>query len=179
MVYEHPTDAGSLKFTIGITRCGKSTYCNRWVKFLEDYERAEQLACGDFTPRTIVCTDDIRLALHGQRFLKDAEAMAWAIHTYMVKAHLIRGTDVIIDGTNTTEDSILRILNADPDATYVLIDTPPEVCKERAVASGHLNLVEKGVIDRHARQLAKLKEEGVDKVVERIRARVKSRWGLS
>lgn len=164
-------EPGHLKFTIGITRCGKSTYCDRWVRFQEDIPDEFPT-----NPRTIVCTDDIRLALHGQRFNRHAEPMVWALKTYDAKSKLIRGMDVIIDGTNTTKESILRIFNIDSNATYVLIDTDPEECKRRALSTGHTNLIEGGVIDRQVRQLAELKVEGIEKVVESIRERVKKRW---
>lgn len=151
-----------LLFTIGIARCGKSTYCDKWA-----------LTEGN---RTIVSGDDIRLAMHGERFNRDAEPMVWAIHTYMIKALLLRGFDVIIDGTNTTEKSIHRILSIKPDARYILIDTPIEECKRRASASGQGDLVTDGVIDRQSAQLEALKAEGIEVVVDRVRQQVINRW---
>ncbi len=51
----------------------------------------------------IVCPDAVRLALHGQRFVGDAEPMVWTIAKYMVKALFIAGHKVVIlDATNTT-----------------------------------------------------------------------------
>jgi hypothetical protein len=51
----------------------------------------------------IVNPDSIRLALHGQRFVGEAEPMVWTIARYMVIALFGAGhDDVIIDATNTT-----------------------------------------------------------------------------
>jgi predicted kinase len=160
---------GKLKFTIGIARSGKSTYCTRWYQYLEDGVR-------EMLPRAIVCADDIRMEVHGERYNRHAEPVVWTIHTYMIRALLRRGHDVIIDGTNTTEDSIQRILQINHDADYVLIDTDVSVCKSRAIASGQADLIERGVIDRQSQQLELLKVEGVDAVVERVRKKVRERW---
>jgi hypothetical protein len=162
---------GKILFTIGIARSGKSTFCTRWAQFFEE-------ATGEFFPRAVVCSDDIRIALHGDRFNRHSEPMVWAINTYMTKALLLK-SDVLIDGTNTTEDSLWRILNIDPDADYRLIHADPEECKRRARGCGHDDLVTKGVIDRQYAQLCKLQEEGVWQVVDRIRRRVKERWPTS
>src|SRR4051812_504363 len=132
----------SLTFAIGIARCGKSTYCSRWSQYLEDWDQTIPLIPGKIKPRTIVCSDDIRVAVHGDRFNKEAEPFVWTVNTYMTKALLHRGFDVIIDGTNTTEDSIWRILNIEPSARYVLIDTPVEECERRALACDHNDLVD-------------------------------------
>jgi predicted kinase len=171
-----------LIFTIGLARCGKSTFCDRWVNGLEMTASTIADEEGDIAwgrPRAIVCSDDIRMSLHGERFNRDAEPMVWSVHTYMCKSLLRRGHDVIIDGTNTTRDSILRIMNIDTNACYILIDTPMEECERRAMACGHHDLVEHGVIRRQARQLRALKDRGLDVVVEGVRERVKRRWGLT
>ena len=72
--------------TEGLPRSGKTTW-----------ERS--------TGHPIVCPDAIRLALHGERFLKTAEPMVWAIATYMVRAIFLAGHDVVIfDATNVTKN---------------------------------------------------------------------------
>ncbi len=146
-----------LLFTVGCARSGKSTFANKWVR-----EHG-------LRPRAIVCSDDIRLALHGKRFEAKAEPMVWAIHTYMAKALLTRGHDVLIDGTNTTRSSIRRILEIDRDASYVLIDTPKEECQRRAIATGQADLVP--VIERMSMQLEEIKEYGIAKIIDEIRGK--------
>jgi predicted kinase len=172
---------GRLLFTIGIARSGKSTWCTRWSQYLEEGPTGQVRRMDvPIFPRSIVCGDDIRLALHGERFNKDAEAAVWMIHTYTAKSLLSRGHDAVIDGTHTTEDSLLRVLNIDTDATCKVFDTDPDACKDRARQSGHHDLVDRGVIDRQHRQLCELRgqEGGIEGVVERVRQRVKDRWQL-
>ncbi len=51
----------------------------------------------------IVSPDAIRLALHGQAFLKEAEFMVWPLAVLMVKALFAAGHEnVILDATNHT-----------------------------------------------------------------------------
>lgn len=171
---------GNLYFTIGTARSGKSTFCSAWASFQEMSPSTYKLLEEPITPRAIVCSDDIRLAMTGQRYNKETEPAVWMVNTYMTKALLTRGHDVIIDGTNTTEDSIWRILNIDHNAHYVLFDTPVDVCERRARETGQLDLIEYGVIRRHAGQIVQLKEQegGIEGVVNRIRERVMYRWGL-
>jgi predicted kinase len=52
----------------------------------------------------VVCPDTIRLALHGQQFIPEAEPMVWAIAQVMVNTLLEQGYAVIIDATNTTRE---------------------------------------------------------------------------
>jgi predicted kinase len=74
----------TLWMTVGLPRSGKTTYAHVMTV-------------------PIVNPDSIRLALHGQRFISDAEPMVWAIARYMVIALFEAGHDeVILDATNTT-----------------------------------------------------------------------------
>ena len=57
----------TLILTVGLPRSGKSTWAAQ-------------------TGWPIVNRDAIRLALHGQAYIQDAEDMVTAIETYMVKA---------------------------------------------------------------------------------------------
>lgn len=73
-----------LIMTVGLPYSGKST----WAKS---------------TGYPMVCPDDIRIALHGQRYLQEAEPMVWAIAKIMVRALFSAGhSRVILDATNTT-----------------------------------------------------------------------------
>lgn len=73
----------TLIMTVGIPRCGKSTWA-----------QSQNIP--------IVCPDAIRLAFHGQDFIPTAEPAIWMMARYMVKALFHAGHDrVILDATNT------------------------------------------------------------------------------
>jgi len=104
-----------LKMTVGLPRSGKST----WAKQQN-------------TP--IVNPDSIRLALHGQRFLPEAEAMVWVMAKYMVKALFLAGHDtVILDATNITKSRRDEWKSKEWARQFIEIATSPEECLERAV----------------------------------------------
>jgi predicted kinase len=124
---------GKLYFTVGAARCGKSTYCNRWVK--------------EAPNRVIVCSDDIRKAISGDRFNSLTEGYVQAIKYTMIRAYLDRGFDVIADGTHTTEQHMYELLRIDNNAQYILIDTKKNICIQRAKDTNQSDL--KHVIDRH------------------------------
>lgn len=122
----------SLVITIGLPRSGKTT----WAK--------EQ-------GYPVVNPDAVRLALHGKRFLKDAEEMVWAIAKYMVKALFLAGHEVVIvDATNNTPKR--RIVWYDLCKAngwkpyYKIINTPKEICMARAEGDEEI----KPVIERMA-----------------------------
>lgn len=165
---------GKLTFTIGPARCGKSTYCNGW----RDYRLEEECLTplNERRPRVIVCADDIRLALHNERYNRHAEIMVWAVHYYEASSLLIRGHDVIIDGTNTTKESLFRVLSIDVNAEYVLFNTSVEECERRALECGHDDLVSKGVIRRQWGQLEEMREQGVKEVIQSIRDKILERY---
>ena len=123
-----------LLFTVGLPRCGKSTYCNDWVK--------------QSPKRAIVCADDIRMSLTGQRYNYLTETMVFAIKHVMIRSLLRRGMDVIVDGTHTTEISWQRIFEIDINASPVFYPDwdNGELCKKRAVETKQDDLIP--VIDR-------------------------------
>ena len=83
----------------------------------------------------IVNPDSIRLSLHGQRFVQEAEPYVWAIARTMVNALFLAGhADVILDATNTTEDGRKKWISKEWDTKFVLIKTSANVCLERARA---------------------------------------------
>jgi len=93
----------------------------------------------------IVNPDSIRLALHGQRFLSEAEAMVWTIAMYMVKALFLAGHDtVIVDATHTTPKR--RDFWKSPEYPswelgYVYNNTAKDVCIARANAVGDTEII--------------------------------------
>jgi predicted kinase len=157
-----------LHFTIGCARSGKSTFCTKWVRDVD-------LTNSDNLPRVISCSDDIRLALHGQRYNSKAEPMVFGIKQVMIQALLSRGHDVIVDGTHTSDISIRRILEIDPNAVPHIFDTNVNICIERAYKTGQDDLVP--VIKRHNQQLQKILSEGFESVRKRLLNDIKYRNG--
>lgn len=151
---------GRLFFLIGIARSGKSTVANRWVNYHCNIRKNELVDryChfGEYihpksdneNPRVVVNADQIRLTLHGKRFWPQAEPMVEAIKLFMIRHFLDSGYDVLVDGTHTTKKSIRKLLEIDHNADFYLVDTPAQVCKDRARACGQEDLVVRGVIDR-------------------------------
>jgi predicted kinase len=73
-----------LMLTVGLPRSGKSLW-------------AVKSGC------PVVNPDSVRLALHGQAFVPEAEPMVWTVSLYMVRALFKAGhREVIVDATNTT-----------------------------------------------------------------------------
>ena len=103
---------------MGLPRSGKTT-------------KALTLQC------PVVCPDAIRLALHGQPFVLEAEPMVWAIAKIMVRSLFVAGHDlVVLDATNVSRER--RDVWQDSEwATYFWeVDTPADVCRQRAEACG-------------------------------------------
>jgi hypothetical protein len=151
---------GSLHFVIGVQRSGKSTYCTRWSQGLLPKDTV------DGFPRVIVCDDELRLAIHGERWKRETEPLVYGIEPYIIRM-LLNRHDVIVDETHTTERSILKVLSIDPDATYHLVDTPLDTCIRRAYETDQADLVEP--IKRCHRQLEELKAYGLEKKIEELR----------
>lgn len=142
--------AGKITFLIAPARSGKSTYAKRWQKEIDN------------TDKVIINSDEIRLALHGQRYVSTAEQFVFAINEVMVRTLFNMGYHLLIDETNCTMGSIRKWLQIDPDAEAICVEATREECYERARASGQEDLIEKGVIDRHFANLVKLSQYGYD-----------------
>ena len=81
----------------------------------------------------IVSRDGIREALHGKPYIQTAEDMVTAIETYMVKALFAAGhKTVIVDATHLQKKYINRWIG-NWDVQVHSIDTPTDICIERAV----------------------------------------------
>lgn len=115
-----------LYFTIGLPRSGKSTRVTKWAK--------------ESPMRAIVSSDNIRLALTGQRYQPLAETMVFATKHVMIRALLDRGFDVAVDGTHSTEISITRLYEIDINAEHWIVPTGKNECIERATLTGHTDL---------------------------------------
>jgi predicted kinase len=90
----------------------------------------------------VVNADAVRLALHGQRYAGVAEPFVFAIRECMVRSLFGAGHDVVIyDETNYSRATRDRMRSKDWDNVYLLVDTSPEICKERAIATEQPDLL--------------------------------------
>jgi predicted kinase len=129
-----------LILTVGLPRSGKTT----WAR-----QQAQQYG------RTIVNPDSIRLAIHGQRFVQSAEGFVWATARAVVHALFLAGhTTVILDATNVTHKRRNEWLSPHWLTRYKHLDTPLEVCVERARAANDQDIIP--VIERMAHQFEPL-----------------------
>lgn len=112
-----------LILTVGLPRSGKST----WAK-------QQGLP--------IVNRDAIRLALHGQRFLREAESMVTALENYMVRALFLAGhPKVIVDATNITAHRRKRWESDCWEVEIKIFPVGAETCIARAKADGDLDII--------------------------------------
>ncbi len=97
----------------------------------------------------IVNPDSIRLAIHGQRFISDAEPYVWAVAKTMVRALFLAGhSKVILDATNITQKRRDEWLDDRWSTQYHIIDTPVLECIARATGEGDMSIIP--VIERMA-----------------------------
>ena len=117
-----------LEVLVGLPRSGKSTYAK------------QQLVCA--SPAVVVNPDSIRLALHGQRFIAEAEDFVWAIAKTMVRSLFLAGHNrVLIDATNMTRARRSFWKSKSWQCLFVEFPTPVEVCMERAAGDPELQAV--------------------------------------
>ncbi len=73
---------GTLHFTIGLPRGGKSTFCDIWVREAKrcihephwsDPDSGPIVLENDLRSRVVISGDDFRLALHGHKYVPEAE----------------------------------------------------------------------------------------------------------
>lgn len=106
-----------LIMTMGLPYSGKST----WAR--------EQAHLG----APIVCPDSIRLAMHGFRFIKDAEDWVWAMAKTMVRTLFHSGHDMVILDACSVSRRSRELWRDDRWTTHIaLFDVPAEECKRRA-----------------------------------------------
>ncbi len=110
---------------VGLPRSGKSTVVDR------DY-----LSQG----YAVVCPDEVRRAIHGQRFVASAERWVWATVFTMVDALRRRGCRVVVDACNVTREH--RKPWVERGATFHVLHLNAQICIDRVMAaneSGHLD----------------------------------------
>lgn len=118
--------------TVGLPRSGKTTWARKQV-------------------HPVVNPDAIRLAIHGQKFIPEAEPFVWATAKAMVRALFLAGhRTVILDATNTTRKRRDEWRSTEWATFFRCFFESVDTCKERAVSDGRQDLVE--VIDRMAVQ---------------------------
>lgn len=131
-----PTEDKMLIATMGLPRSGKST----WARA---------------TGYPVVCPDEIRLALHGQRYIQEAEPFVWAIAKVMVKALFGAGhRRVVLDATNGTRERRQQWLSPEWATRFKHIDASEAECRGRAV--NELDTYILPIIERQARQFEPL-----------------------
>src|SRR5262245_596941 len=108
----------------------------------------------------IVCPDAIRLALHGQRFVFEAEPFVWAIAKAMVRSLFHAGHDVVIlDATNNTRKRRDEWRSKEWDTVFKVISTPADVCTARAFDERNEEII--SVIERMAAEHEALGEDEI------------------
>ncbi len=118
---------------VGLPRSGKTT-------------KARELGFPMVNP------DSIRLSIHGERFIADAEPIVWVVAKYMVKSLFLAGHDtVIIDATNTTRKRRDEWLSEDWSVSMIHISTSKEECIRRAENEKDLDIIP--IIEKMADQL--------------------------
>ena len=90
----------------------------------------------------IVCPDCIRIALHGHKFIPEAEEFVWAIAKKMVEALFLAGHNtVILDATNTTKERRDHWISSRWATNFHRIPTPKEICIERALSVDDMAII--------------------------------------
>lgn len=90
----------------------------------------------------MVNPDSIRLAMHGHRFIPEAEDVVWAIARIMVRALFLAGHDtVIVDACNVSQKRRDEWMKPGWENQWVLCDADPDVCKDRALKRGDTDII--------------------------------------
>lgn len=109
----------TLVLTVGLPRSGKSSWAHSGMQ----------------NNRPVVNPDAVRLAIHGQAFIPDAEPLVWTIAKYMVKALFLAGHDyVVLDATNTTRKRRDDWKSESWVRKYQIFDTSKEECIKRCMS---------------------------------------------
>jgi len=112
-----------LILTVGLPRSGKTTWA-----------RQQNVP--------MVNRDSIRLALHGERYLPEAEGMISVLEENMVKSLFLAGHDtVIVDATHNTEKRRKRWVSDKWEIELKIIPFGKEICIQRAIAENDNEII--------------------------------------
>lgn len=108
--------------TVGFPRSGKTTWAQSQAY-------------------PIVCPDAIRLAIHGQRFIAEAEPFVWAVAKTMVRALFRAGHSIVVlDACNNTRKRRDEWRSKEWDVVFKVIPEDASTCMERAQSEGREDL---------------------------------------
>lgn len=116
-------ESKTLILCVGLPKAGKSTWSRS-------------------TGYPIVCPDEIRLAVHGQRFASVAEPLIWVIARIMVRALFGAGHQIVIlDACNTTRKRRDEWVSFEWALRFKQFETDEQTCFDRAEANGDSELM--------------------------------------
>lgn len=97
-------------------------------------------------PRIVVVSaDTLRKTIFGRDFFEPGEEIVWAVRKYMLMSLMSWGNPIIIDETNLTKYRREKIINLAGQFDYevygLILDTPKEVCIERAYNDNNTKIV--------------------------------------
>lgn len=128
---------------VGLPRSGKSTIVADLAKVWS---------------APIVRRDDIRLALHGNRYIGLAEPFVKAISLVMIRSLFLSGhKTVICDETNYSRSARDYIKSDEWNTIFHVVPTPASVCMERAIKTNQADLIP--VIEEMAARYEPLQED--------------------
>ena len=111
----------------------------------------------------IVNPDSVRLALHGERFLADAEPMVWTLTRYMVVSLFLAGhTSVVLDATNTTRKRRDAWVDDRWARDFSVMQTPASTCMQRALDAGDTEIVP--IIEKMADEYEPLADDEIEEI---------------
>lgn len=139
-----------IKILVGLPRSGKTTYAR------------------NFPTTPTISADQLRYLVYGQRFWEPGEDLMWSIRRIVLEMLLEQRVDIIIDETNTTAARRKPIIDLARKKGYeiqvIIINTPKEVCIERAKAEGDNAIIP--VIERMAAQFEAVGEAEADSIIQ-------------
>jgi predicted kinase len=110
----------------------------------------------------IVNIDSIRLALHGQAFIPEAEELVWSMAMIFVRSLFNAGHAIVtLDATNTTIERRKKWISKDWQTVFCPVKTSKEECIERAISSGKDYLIP--VIERMSESFEDFSEKELSK----------------
>lgn len=107
--------------TVGLPRSGKSTILRKLSAELH---------------APVVSRDAIRLALHARPYIPEAEPFTRAIYKVMIAALFEWGHEIVLaDETHYSRAARNFVADGPWETSFLIVDTSPEVCIERAKAT--------------------------------------------